>query len=580
MAQRILLGFDSLDKYSQEILAKRAKKCSLSYLQRIPPLFISLPEDFDLEIDQVPDRRINSGRSPSARASRYPVTSEMGPTVHLRPFTASGHCTSEDCEREKRELKKVTRPRCVSADRRRSWRIEVAAIPDLDTLCHRGRCGPVLSSLGAPFIVSPRDLVQDSSITEKSEIPPYDDTRPEQTPLLPITLGCSGAESTTDPSHPCRESTRKVCAASLCLEDEMRKSDIKIVTVKQKPISDHVQNVSETHPIIYNHPITNLSEFRRNLTTRSYYFSASQKPMGKPFSPTQAGPHPQNKMSHVAGYRQLGLQKSKTNKVSSSDNIKVILHYLSADGATQRVEMAKDGKQKQVSPGNKKNVVDDSKTIHISPTTEKKDEERGVGPVLNGMNPIIAVGHGPPLHGRSHQVSRLFCPNSTRSSSSAAPRPKSVKEMHSWSYISISKPLSPPEGPPEPLQKKKPSAPASPDLVEDTVMPTPRMMFTTKSMILENRNVKSGSQVNPTYLGCERSTDGPQEENKMEGGETVESMSNSGQTCVPPGVELLETTRSENGSNDEQVQKPFPVPERLNTTPVISIPTASIDSVE
>ncbi|XP_075688210.1 uncharacterized protein LOC142657045 isoform X2 [Rhinoderma darwinii] len=493
---------------------------------------------------------------------------------------------------QERQRKKVTKLRCVSANRRRPWRSEVELIPNLDTLCHVEHTGPILSSLGAPFLVE-----QDSGTTaEKSDMTPYgDDSRPENT-----SFGCGSAQNITEHTFPSRENTQKAITVSLCIEDEMKKSDNKIISVRQKTIRGPFQNVSETHPIIYNNHINNLSDFQRKLITRPIYFLSSKRPMSNPFPPPGAGPVLPNKMDYTKDFlrnRQLGLhnamlKKSKTKQRSSSDNMKIILHYLSADGSKQRVEMAKEGnvaKQKLVkNPANGKNMGQDGKSIHISSPTYEKDEEYGVGPVINGMNPMKVTDDDPSLHGRSHHVSRLYCPNSARSSSSPIPRPNSVREIHNWSYITISKPLSPLEGPLEPLQKKKLSSTVSPELEKDMVMPTSgmrSMMFTTKSVILENRNEKPGSfpiEVNPlgTYLGWERSTEGSQEESKMEGGATVKSTYERGQPRTTPELEFSEMTGSENDSNEEKVQKWFSIPVHPNTSPVINIPTAPTDSSE
>ncbi|XP_066453754.1 uncharacterized protein [Eleutherodactylus coqui] len=597
MAQRILLGFDALDKYSQDILAKHAKKRSLSYLQTIASLRIPLSLDFEAEIDQDPDERTNSGKPSSPRSLRYPINTESGKTVNLQRFTATGRCFSPGSKREEREQKKRTKPRCVSA-KRRSWRSEVESIPNLDTLCHMEQSGLVLSSrapyrstgstqqMGAPFIVSSRRLLQDSEtavVVEKSEVPLCgDDMKPENMSPLPDTCGWSRVQNITDNSHLSSENTQKAAAASVCMGDGRKKSDIKITTVRQKTISGQVQNISETHPIVYNHHI-NFSDFRRNLITRPYYFSSSQQPVSKPFSPM--GPHLQKKTDCTIDFlknKQLGSQdamvkKSKSNKAPSLDNIKVILHYLSADGTKQRVEMAKDknvAEQKRVNnPGNTKNSIQSSKQIPISPNNEKQ----GVGLVINGINPMT-MDHTPSFHGRSHYVSRLFCPNSSRTSSSPNRRHNNNRELHNWSYISISKPLSAPEGPPQPL-KKKSSATTCPDLVKGMAVPTPRMMLTTKSVMLENSNLKPGSfhvDSNPTgtYLGCKRSTEGSQEDR------TVESTSDSRQTCTSPKSELLEVASSKNESHEEQIQKHFPIPIHFSITPVINIPTATVDSTE
>ncbi|XP_056388780.1 uncharacterized protein LOC130283387 [Hyla sarda] len=586
MAQRILLEFDALDKYSRDVLAKHAKQRSLSYLQRIPSLRIPLSLDFETEIDQYPEERTSSRRTSTPRSSRYPLNADLGKTVHLRPFTASGYNIYQDFNREEREPKKLTKPRCVSADRRRSWRSEVQSIPDLDTLCHWEYTGPVLSSLGAPFTLSPREMVQDSSrAAEKSEEPPSGDD-PGAEALLPGT-----AQSATDHRHPSRENRQKADTVSLCLEDELKKSNAKIISVRQKTIRGHIQNVSETHPIIYHNHIASLSDFQRSLSTRPYYFLSSQRPMGKSCSP--GGPLLQDNKDSTDPLknRQLGLQaamikKKKANKKSSSDNMKVILHYLSADGTKQRVEMAKDGnvaKQKQVnSSANKKTFLQDGKTIQTSQSKEK-DEEHGVGPVINGLNPMTAMVPVPSLHARSHQTQRLFCPSSARTSSSSIPRPNSVQETNNWSYISISKPLSPPEGPTEPLQNKT----SSPDLVKAMVMSTPEMRpttFTTKSIILENRTGRPGSssvELNPmgTHLASERSIEGYQEETKMEGGGFVESTVEKDH-IRSPSTEMVEIINQEKESHEEQIQNTFPFPVQHNTIPVINIPTATTDSAE
>ncbi|XP_073498766.1 uncharacterized protein C1orf141 homolog [Phyllobates terribilis] len=575
MAQRILLGLDALDKYSQEIMDKRAKKCSLGYLQRIPPLRISLALDCEPKTCEDPDEKTNREKPPSARSSRYPIDNDFGKAVYLRPFTAPARCPANDYRSQGRELKKCPKPRCISATRRRCWRSEVESVLDLDTLCRMVHTGPVLSSLGgASLIASPRDVVQESKATvEKSDVPVcVDDFRPEKTST--DTSGCSRAQDFTDHSPPSRVNTQNTAAISLCIEDEMKNPDNKVLTVRQKTISAHVQNVSETHPIIYNNHTNNLSDFQRNLIIRS-----------RTFSPAGASPLLRNRQF---GLQSAMLKKSKSSKVSSSDNTKVILYYLSADGTQQRVKMAKDGnvtKQKQVnSSETRKNFVQDRKSIHISPTIEQKDKERGVGPVINGMNPMASVDCGPSLHASSHHVPRLFYPSSTRTSSSQISRPSSVREIHNWSYVSISKPLSPPVILEEPLQKKT-GGNASPDMVKDEVMPTSRVMFITKSVILENRNGKPGCSSDEihsggTYLECVRSSEGTTEETKMEGGGTREIKGEIGQIHPPPSIELLEITNSEKESSEEQVQKSPAIPVHLNTTPIISIPTATVDSAD
>ncbi|XP_069594329.1 uncharacterized protein C1orf141 homolog [Ranitomeya imitator] len=570
MAQRILLGLDALEKYSQEILDKRAKKCSLGYLQRIPPLRI--PLDFEPKTDQKPDEKTNREKPPTPRASRYPIDNDFGKAVYLRPFTAPARFP--DYHSQGRELKKSPKPRCISATRRRCWRSEVESLLDLDTLCRMVHTGPVLSSLGgASLVASPRDVVQESNATEQSDLPVCaDDFRPEKTSE---SARSSRAQDVTDHCPPSSLNAQKAAAISLCMEDEMENPDNKILSVRQKTISARVQIVSETHPIIYNNHINNLSDFRRNLILRS-----------KTFSPAGASPLLRN--------RQLGLQgamlkKSNLNKASSSDNTKVILYYLSADGTQKRVKMAKDGnvtKQKQVnSPETRKNRAQDQKSIHISPTIEKQDEELGVGPVINGMNPMTVVDCGPSLHARSQHESRLFCPSSTRTFSSQISKPSSVREIHNWSYVSISKPLSPPEIPAEPLQKKTFGGNESPDMVKDEVMPTSGMMFFTKSVILEDRNGKPGSssdEINPggTYLGRVRSSEGTTEESKMEGNGTAELNGEIGQSHRHSATELQEITDSENESNEEQDRKSSAICVRLNSTPVISIPTATVDSAD
>ncbi|KAM4021822.1 uncharacterized protein C1orf141 homolog [Anomaloglossus baeobatrachus] len=582
MAQRILLRFDALDKYSQEVLDKRAKKCSFHYLQRIPPLRIPLALNLEMKNEEDPDDKTDSEKPPSSRSSRYPIDHDFGKAVYLRPFTAPARCTSNDYNSEGREMKKSPKPRCISATRRRCWRSEVESLLDLDTLCRMVHTGPVLSSLGgATLMVSPRDAVQESKAKEISDVPLcVDEIRPEKTSSE--TSGCSRAQDVTDHSHPSRVNTQKAAAISLCIEDEMKNPDNKILTVRQKTINARPQNLSETHPIIYNNHIYNLSDIQRNLIKRSSYVTSSQRQMGKTFSPTGASPLLRNRHLGLPG----GMPKtSKTNKVSSSDNAKVILYYLSGDGTKQRVKMAKDGnvtKQKQInSPETRKNFVQQSKSIYISPTIEPKDEERGVGPVINGMNPITDVDCGLSLHARSHHVSRLICPSSARTSNSQISRPSSVREMNNWSYISITKPLSPPEVPGEPLQKTLGST--SPETVKDVVLPTSRMMFITKSMILENRNGKSGfssDEINPvgTYLGRARSTEGTTEENKMEGEGNRELNGETGQIHSPLASELPEITISDTDSNEEQEQKYCVIPVHLNATPIISIPTAPIDS--
>ncbi|XP_075040107.1 uncharacterized protein LOC142100001 [Mixophyes fleayi] len=402
-----------------------------------------------------------------------------------------------------------------------------------------------------------------------------------------------------------RDNLQNTTKVSLSIEDEMKKSDVKIITVKQKTVGARVERVNgETHPDSYRiHDkfifFNTLSDLQRNLTTNSNFYSTCQGPAGNTRIGTGTSSILQNNMGcnkHTIKTNKSILQTATLKRNNADKGLlsdKVVIHFLSADGTKQKVDFAKHGnisKEEQIK-SNRKTYLQEAKPILQSlPTREMKDEPGHVGPIINGMNPKEAVDINPSTRSRSHQASRSFCPSSVRATSSRSLRLNSVGEMPKWSYISISKQLSSPDNELSILQSNNSDSITS-DVTMDIVRPdlgtehdiNCSVPLKTRPVVLENRKERRGSvpaEVNALGTGFEdQSTTGCSgEETETESGEILEL--GSVRSSSPSVIELSGMKSAKNDSNEEQLKKASPTQVYVVTMPVISIPTAPIDTSE
>ncbi|XP_063795207.1 uncharacterized protein C1orf141 homolog isoform X2 [Pseudophryne corroboree] len=597
MAQRLLSGFHALDKYSQDVLAKHAKKRHLSYLQRIQSLNVPLSFDFEPETRQGSAGKRWERKRNSHLSSRSP-SHNAGGQSGTRPSTAAGCRAVPDCEEKEREPTEGVKPRCESARQRRPWRSEVECIPGLDTLCQEERTGPLCSVLRTPCshsrssLLSPIDQLDHSMGTVNSHQPTrQDDIRADGT--MTSNKSKRGSDITDD-KNPSREKIQKAAVVSLTIEEEMKKSDVRVITVAQKTEAEGPGRVSDTQPTMYNN-------YHHNKFVVFNTPSGLHRPAGNKRQQRGTGSMLPNNTDYIRHAIKTtppilhtgSLKKNKANNVLLSDNAKVIIHFLSADGTKQKVDFATEGKvpkeEQLKNQGNGKTSLQELQpTLRAALTGDTMDAPRHVGLIINGMNPKTAADHEQSTHSSSPPASRSFCPSSPRAPSSQSLRLNSGGEIQKWSYISISKPLSLPDSQLSSLQSNN-SALITGDIMEDKVRPTSGVVhrrcpgpLSTKPLALESRKGRQGSvPAEISSLGADfggQTTMGSTgEETGKGGGEIVVALDG---IRSPSAVTEPPNTKSPKNGFGEQERKLSPTSAHLTAIPVISIPTAPIDISE
>ncbi|XP_068095370.1 uncharacterized protein C1orf141 homolog [Hyperolius riggenbachi] len=606
MAQRILGEFDALDKYSQDLLAKHVKKQSMSYLHGLGSLSIPLTFDFELEDEQNRARKLDSIKLPletqssSELSQRRVIINDYAKPV-VRPFTATSRCTfKEDGARaSERRPKKAEKLRCASATRRRSWQREVDSVPNLGIMCQEDAHPPILGFGNVTFL-SPRSPVP----AENMDDPLWDIHKGnERSPLQDECTGKS-SDSTAHDTHRTRQNVTNTNLISLSIEDELKKPDVKVISIRDKTRGKtHPQPERSAKPFPYHHEnkfvlLKALPSVQKIATAKRMHFPSSQSPLNRGRCRTGTKPVQQSHTENTDNLindrtmasSSLAVQ-NKTHKRSLSAHVKFRMQFLSADGTKQKVEVGKE----EEFPTDKLIGVGDLRMAGLQekkprpksvPVREMKAESLHVGPIINGVNPKnLDQETDPGSRSRAMLVSKPYGAISAREPTS---RPGSVAETPRWSYITISKPLSPPGNLFSSLQMVSLVSDPPLNLLRDTARPissrgrhnSPETL-TTRSIILENRQAKQSSvpaekDTELTEVLAEKPGEGHGEDIEKVAGEM--SPDNAGTSWTFPVYGHPEG--SVTAASEELAQKSPQFTTHHVTIPVISIPTAQSDLSE
>ncbi|XP_077306645.1 uncharacterized protein LOC143926616 isoform X2 [Lithobates pipiens] len=582
MTQRILLGFDALDKYSRDVLAKHAKKQTQSNLKGLHSLQIPLTFDFRLEGDQDADRE--SARSkppleiktPAGLSPRNKIVPDYAQQV-IQPFAATAGCSL----RKERKSKKIEKARCVSATRRWDWQSEVDSVPKLDTLCLEDNL-PILALQDVSF-VSPRS--------------PSPVVRPD----MHFNVGSTGntMELICDSSN--RQYNTNVDRVSLSIDDELIKSDVRVITPREKTHGAHIETATDTKPDTYQKDMfvffSTLSDFQKHVPAKQIHFSSSQWPADSVRPTTGTSLVTQNKTKYakdLMNYRQTkspsSTSKNKTIKRSLSANVKLNIQFLSADGTKQKAELLREEKEptdRQSRYREVKKIWQESKPC---PKPGLAWEERAqlsqLGTVINGVNPKKTVDYDPGSHSRPQQASKSSGSSSARP---FMPRPNSLVEMQRWTYITISKPLSPPGD----QQGSSEVGSLFPVVASNLVKDSPRSgrrrenspnTLSLRPLVLEARKVRQSSlpvEIRPrgveiqTQQAEKTLSSSPRQDNTTQQGENIINSPWSSPLLGKPEMKSPVHEFSSKQTKTSGISTAH-----HTTIPIISIPTAQTDTSE
>lgn len=338
-----------------------------------------------------------------------------------------------------------------------------------------------------------------------------------------------------------------------------------------------------------------LSDLQKHVPAKQIHFSSSQWPADSVRPTTGTGLVTQNHTNYakdLMNNRQTkspsSTLKNKTVKRSLSANVKLNIKFLSADGTKQKAELLREQKEptdRHFRYREVKKIWQESKP---SPTPGLAWEERAqLGTVINGVNPKKTVDYDPGSHSRPQQASKSSGSSSARPS---MPRPTSVVEMQRWSYITISKPLSPPE-----LQQGSSEVGSLfPAVASHLVKDSPRSgrrrenspnTLSTRSLVLEARKGRQSSlpvEIHPqgveiqTQQAEEITSSCPRRDNGTQQGD---HFINSSRSSPLPGKPEMESPVHEFSRKQSKKSAIFTA-HHHTPIPVISIPTAQTDTSE
>ncbi|OCT84813.1 uncharacterized protein LOC108714213 [Xenopus laevis] len=485
MAQRILMQLDALDKYSHDILAKHAKKRSLDYLHMLNSLKTPFLDDFDL--NYLTDEK-TEGHNPldnSHGSVRNPKANESFAFGHLEFHKTGQEEIIQQAERNTEKTKKLLQYK--SRNRRPSWKSETECVPDLASLCQKENKLSVINHIGfkdIPQQQSSRTSTEHSNDPENFDLlvqretgkqdfgQLQDKNRTDKAKYLNsefknvrrhlikrnnfIQSKQDNIQNTLTITNSDIRILREKETVPLSLEDAMKKTNVKIITAGQRNEEKHVQNASETHPVIYNisHGSTYLSkwtylhkDFQKD---RSYLSSCPNKEDNCDLK--EVHPVLRNNLDYTRKLlenKQNVLQSTilKKKELSLAD-IKQNIKFLTADGSTH-FEVAND-KPEFLHGGLKIEGYAEGSIVAMRPTSktitkiDMKENPNEVGPVINGVNPSKRADKEPSSNVRAQPASKPLTASGSKPTSFSL-RPKSVGEMHKWSYIAIAKPLTPPQ---------------------------------------------------------------------------------------------------------------------------------------
>ncbi|XP_075471987.1 uncharacterized protein LOC142503529 isoform X2 [Ascaphus truei] len=418
----------------------------------------------------------------------------------IRPFSALGPEIMEEVKQKENvpstegNANKATKSKCKSAsgrlDRaaRLTWKTEVECIPNLNTLCQQQCKLPLMSALELRDIahwsssISPSTPIEDSTASDLPTI--YDATGKSDTQQLQnetkygnvrcIKPGYQSTRHVVLKGGLCHQAEQKNVSkskmikspvvqkemVSLSIEDEMKKPQVKIITIRPQEITC-VQNVSETHPVLYysgqKHNILNTwPGLQRDFITNKNYLPSFPNQTGNPWTLRASSALQRNldyaksflNNKQTASHKAAPTRNKKTTRLLSANEKIINIYFLSADGTKQMVELTKDSTaptQRNLDPERPGKIPTqegkpESKSISIS-----QMKQGDVGPVITGVNPRNEINEETSLYtSNPFSASKSLYLSGTRAKTySQVQRPNSVGEMRKWNYILISKPLTP-----------------------------------------------------------------------------------------------------------------------------------------
>ncbi|KAE8609623.1 hypothetical protein XENTR_v10011861 [Xenopus tropicalis] len=498
MAQRILMQLEALDKYSHEILAKFAEKRSLDYIHMLKYMKTPFLDDFDLEYCKATYEKTGGCKhlDNSHGSVRKP---EANWSIALENSEHHKCGQKENIQQAERNTKKIKKLEHKSRNRRPTWKSEAECFPVLASSCQQENSLSVINNIGLKDIFqhhscrSFRAAKEHSAAPENSDLlvqnktQKHDKKRGDKAKQLNsefknarrhlIIKRNNILESEQDNIQNTQTITnsntltmKEKETVPLSLEDAMKKQNVKIITVGQRNEEKQVQNASETHPVIYNSQGSTFRSKWPYLHTdfqgdRSYLSSYSNKEHNQcdlkdvhsvlrnslDYTKKLLENKPNVLQSTTLKKRRKELKRAE--ELSLAD-IKLNIIFLANDGSKTNFEFADD------KPGLLQMIKQDIETytedskVAMRPTlktitTDVKENPNEVGPVINGVNPRKGVNKKPSSNVRLQPASKpLTAIGSKPGSFSLTQRPKSVGEMHKWSYIAISKPLTSPQSHP------------------------------------------------------------------------------------------------------------------------------------
>ncbi|XP_030063304.1 uncharacterized protein C1orf141 homolog [Microcaecilia unicolor] len=522
MAQRLLVGFDALDKRSQKILAKHSKS---KYLQNKTVMhFVSAPLTFDFasECDPISTTRTNISllnSTPETKEDEKNLIHKQTSSVleplatarriiksnQLRPFSVpedqkvkptyqkETRTTLEGSTNVKLKSESKSAGYRKSGFRRVKWISKVEGLPKLDILCQKEWKMPIGSAL------EHRDSSRWYSLAVSNCPPEFTILTGEEVDLCKIygevgKLIASQAQRDKqsqvgryEQSESANQKSRNVCCkqdssdhnkreclkitlhpsdttsedkadlVSLSLEDEMKKSNVKILSIKNQRTNSPNLRVSETYPIIYNNQFS--CRFLTNTWSSSNADPAScdnlSEKRGNSVTYRKANPFIQNRLEYARALLERRQKQScnaylKKNKklTTVSSKQKISIHILSANGTSEILRLTRDkpAPKLNISKSTLETKVPVNKqTFKSVIIPERKHEPTDAGLVLNGVNPTIHLQNEISSDNLKSLKSNSHCFSHCQPvTCSYFHTNSSLDKMVTWEYVSIAKSLSTP----------------------------------------------------------------------------------------------------------------------------------------
>ncbi|XP_029473376.1 uncharacterized protein C1orf141 homolog isoform X2 [Rhinatrema bivittatum] len=448
----------------------------------------------------------SSTLEPPATARR-----SIGHNRHVRPFSVPEHLKIKpNYQKESKTLKEgisnvTLKSKSKSAGygksmfRRAKWITEVEGIPKLDILCQNEWKTPIGSVLEHADISHWYSLTvahspQESTILTGDEADLHR-IYSEVGKLIAnqVQRDKKSQADRSDQLHSANLNSRKVCCKkdssdhneqqcskitlhpsdsaskdktdfiSLSLEDEMKKSNVKIISIKPQRARSPYLRLSETYPIIDDNEFSHKNFTNMRLCSdEDSAFSESrsekkpQSDRGKPVTFTRVNPVVQDslnytralfeskqKQSYIANLR----KSEKLKRISSKQKINI--HILSADGTSEILQLTRN--KSAPKPIISKSTLSGERSVNklslksgvISGT---KLEFADASLILNGMNPTIDL-HPETTSGRLTSTVKPKSPRFSHyrpATCSHFHTNSGLDEMVKWEYVSIAKPLTTP----------------------------------------------------------------------------------------------------------------------------------------